>query len=105
VPFIGYTALRARGVSTSPSGRPLLFGDLFHPGVARATLGTASTGFVLAIAGILTTSTLLVAIGGVALSVTGLMATLNLAVGPIRVLRRRTPTEVPAVAPTTAVLR
>jgi len=104
VPFIGYSALRARGVSTSPGGRPLLFGDLFHPGVARATLGTASSGFVLAIAGVLTTSTTLVALGGVAISVTGLMATLNLAIGPIRVLRRRAPEETTALT-TTEVAR
>lgn len=103
VPFIGYSALRARGVSTSPSGRPLLFGDLFHPGVARATLGTASSGFVLAIAGILSTSTALVALGGVGISLTGLLSTLNLAIGPVRVLRRHAAADAPA--PTAAALR
>src|SRR5690606_13789501 len=53
VPFIGYSALRARGVTHAPSGKPLMFADLFHPGIARATLVASGAGFALAVAGIL----------------------------------------------------
>jgi hypothetical protein len=88
VPFIAYTALRARGVTTGPSGRPLLFGDLFHRDVARLTLATAAGGFATALVGILVGSATVLAAGGVAISVTGALATINLASGPRRVSRR-----------------
>ena len=88
VPFIAYTALRARGVTHGPSGRPLLFGDLFHHGVARATLGLAAGGFAIALAGVLAASPSTLAVGGVALSATGALATINLATGPGRAARR-----------------
>ncbi|QYG95185.1 hypothetical protein HC251_23985 [Iamia sp. SCSIO 61187] len=87
VPFIGYSALRARGVTTGPAGRPLLFGDLFHHGVARTTLATATLGFAAALGGILAASPAVVAGGGVLLSLTGALATVNLAAGPRRVAR------------------
>jgi hypothetical protein len=93
VPFIAYTALRARGVTHGPSGRPLLFGDLFNHGVARVTLGTAVGGFATALLGVLAASPATLAVGGVAVSATGALATVNLATGPGRVARRR-----PAVA-------
>lgn len=87
VPFIGYTALRARGVATGPTGGPLLFGDLFDHRVARATLVMGAGGFAVALVGILGASTTLLAVGGVAVSLTGLLATVNLATGPRRASR------------------
>jgi hypothetical protein len=87
VPFIAYTALRKRGVATGPTGRPLLFGDLFHRGVARATLATAAAGFAAALVGILVASATTLAAGGIGISITGALATINLAVGPRRVRR------------------
>lgn len=97
VPFIGYTALRARGVTTGPAGRPLLFGDLFHHGVARATLATATVGFTAALAGLLAASPAVLAGGGALVSVTGALATVNLAAGPRRAARPH-PSATPAVA-------
>lgn len=99
VPFIAYTALRSRGVTAGPSGRPLLFGDLFHHGVARVTLGTASGGFAVALAGIVAGSAAIVAVGGVAVSLTGLLATANLASGPGRAGRRHEAGTAPPVTP------
>lgn len=87
VPFISYTALRARGVTTGPTGRPLLFGDLFHHGVARATLGCAAIGFAAALTGILAASPTVLAGGGALVSLTGALATINLAGGPRRAAR------------------
>jgi hypothetical protein len=99
VPFIAYTALRGRGVTTAPSGRPLLFGDLFHHGVARATLVTAVAGFAAALAGILLASPTVLAGGGIAISGSGALATINLARGPRRVRRHHHPGALPAGAP------
>ncbi|MGE3447802.1 MAG: hypothetical protein AB7H92_09515 [Microbacteriaceae bacterium] len=96
VPFIGYTALRARGVTTGPAGRPLLFGDLFHHGVARATLATATVGFAAALIGILAASPAVLAAGGALVSCTGALATVNLAGGPRRAARAHR-TAAPAV--------
>jgi hypothetical protein len=96
VPFIAYTALRARGVASGPTGKPLLFGDLFHHGVARATLAAAAGGFTAVLVGILGTSPPIVAAGGVALSVAGAGATLNLATGPRRATRRHRAPAAPA---------
>jgi hypothetical protein len=87
VPFIGYSVLRARGVSTGPTGKPLLFGDLYHHGVARLTFVVAATGFAVALAGILLASTSVLAVGGVAISCTALLAAGNLASGPRRARR------------------
>jgi hypothetical protein len=84
VPFIGYTVLRARGVTTGPDGRPLLFGDLYHHGVARLTFATATAGFAAAVAGILAASPSAVAAGAAAIAVTGVLVTANLALGPRR---------------------
>lgn len=94
VPFIAYTALRARGVTAGPTGRPLLFGDLFHHGVARAALATAAAGFAAAVAGILAASPTVLAGGGALVSLTGALATINLARG----LRRTASPAAPAPA-------
>lgn len=103
VPFIAYTALRARGVTAAPTGRPLLFGDLYHHGAARATLATATAGFAAAVAGILAASPTMLAAGGVGIAVTGALATVNLASGPRRVTRRQ-PGAPAGAAPTTALI-
>lgn len=91
VPFISYTALRARGVTTGPSGRPLLFGDLFHHGVARATFVALAAGFSAVVGGILAGSVTTLSVGAVAVSAGGVLATANLAGGPRRAaVRART---------------
>ncbi len=87
VPFIGYTALRARGVSTGPGGRPLLFGDLFHHGAARFSFVSAVAGFAVVVAGILAASEPGVAAGAGAIATTGAVVTVNLATGPRRAAR------------------
>jgi hypothetical protein len=96
VPFIGYTALRARGVTTGPAGRPLLFGDLFHRGAACATLAIATVGFAAALGGILAASPTVLAGGGTLVSGAGALATVNLAGGPRRAARAHR-TATPAV--------
>ena len=87
VPFIAYSSLRARGISKSASGRPLMFGDLFHHGTARVTLVVAGTGFALVVVGILAASSTTVVIGGLATATTGVLVTANLGLGPGRAAR------------------
>lgn len=87
VPFITYTTLRGRGVTKGPTGKPLLFGDLFHLPTARVTLGTALVGFTSLVAGLAAARPGFVALGGGMLSVTGVLVSANLVSGPIRVAR------------------
>lgn len=88
VPFVGYTALRARGIDRDPvGGGPLLFGHLFHQWAARAALAGTAGGFATLLAGMLAASPPLLRLGGVLLAATGATATANLAAGPVRVRR------------------
>ncbi|MCB1029863.1 MAG: hypothetical protein KDA95_00910 [Acidimicrobiales bacterium] len=84
VPFISYTSLRAKGVRTGPSGKPLMFGDLFNLSLAKATLALSAGGFTLSLVGILAASTVLLSIGGAAIAVGAMVVTYNLAGGPRR---------------------
>lgn len=86
VPFITYTSLRARGVKTGANGRPLLFGDLFHHGVARVTFVASAIGFTAMVGGILADSAPTVAVGGAALAIVGVLVMANLISGPRRVV-------------------
>ncbi|MGH9133439.1 MAG: hypothetical protein ACRDZZ_05850 [Ilumatobacteraceae bacterium] len=87
VPFIGYSVLRARGITEGPGGKPLLFGDLFAKTPARVALGLGAAGFAIVLAGILSGTAMLVALGGGAVAGCGAITTVNLASGPHRVRR------------------
>lgn len=89
VPFIAYTALRARGITTGPTGRPLLFGDLLHHGAARFTFVAAAGGFGATVTGILVASPGTVGAGGAAVALAGAVVTANLAISPRRAARAR----------------
>jgi hypothetical protein len=89
VPFIAWSALRARGVTTGPDGRPLLFAHLFHHPTARLTFVAAAAGIVAALAGAATATALLVRFGGVLLAAAGVLVVTNLAYGPRRVSTER----------------
>lgn len=83
VPFITYTALRARGVRRGPTGKPLMFGDLFSVNLAKLTLVAGAIGYTAVVAGALVNSVQVVAVGGVAIALTGATATTNLTRGPL----------------------
>jgi hypothetical protein len=84
VPFMAYSRLRANGVHRGPSGRPLMFGDLYDAGAARVTFAVAASGFAALTAGLASATPILVGAGGLLLAVTGLIAAANLATGPYR---------------------
>jgi uncharacterized membrane protein YjgN (DUF898 family) len=87
VPFIAWSAIRARGITTAPGGEPLLFAHLYDRRVARATFAVASAAVVLVIVGILAASPGAIAAAGIAFSTAGALASANLAFGPLRVVR------------------
>jgi hypothetical protein len=82
VPFMVYTKLRSRGIRFHRSGRPLLFGDLYRTRPAIATLALTAAGFGAIFTGVLSGSAQVAAVGGVLISVAGLVAMLNIGLGP-----------------------
>ncbi len=84
VPFIAWSGLRARGITTGPDGTPLLFAHLFHHPTARLTFAAAVIGVTGALTGLLGANAAILRVGGVALATTGALALANLASGPPR---------------------
>ncbi|MGH9068444.1 MAG: hypothetical protein ACRD0J_13295 [Acidimicrobiales bacterium] len=88
VPFITWGILRRQGVRTGPSGRPLVFSDLYNPRVARVTYAAAVVGVGGAVAGLAGGVVALVLVGGAGLMATGALALVNLGLGPFLVRHR-----------------
>lgn len=84
VPFITFSRLRERGVTTNRHGTPLLFADLFDHKVAVATLAIAASGFALLVAGLAVGVAALVVAGGTLVGIGGAAVALNLGLGPRR---------------------
>jgi len=87
VPFIGYQLLRSRGVTTGPTGRPLLFSDLYSRRPGIASLVMATTGSVVIIVGLLVARSEPVLVGSLLLSITGVVTAVNLIAAQRRVRR------------------
>lgn len=97
VPFITWGILRRSGLRSGPSGRPLVFSDLYDARVARATFTSAVVGVGGSVAGLAAGIEALVVVGGVGLALTG-VALLNLGLGPFA-MRRRVRSRAMATAP------
>lgn len=78
VPFILWSALRGRGISTSRLGTPLMFADLYHRAWARVVYALVATGVSITTAGFATASTSMLALGGGLLCATGITVALGL---------------------------
>ena len=97
VPFIVWSLLRSAGVRNGPSGKPLMFADLYHHAWAGATYGTVTAGIGALCAGLGASWTPAIAAGGVLLAATGVIATANLSARPLRLLAAvRTGSDLPA---------
>jgi len=86
VPFIVWSALRARGVAAGPSGKPLMFADLYHHGWAAATYVTTTAGVAALCVGLGASLPVATAAAGLLLIVTGIMVAANLSVRPVHLL-------------------
>ena len=87
VPFISYTALRAKGIKTGPSGAPLLFADLFDARLAKVAWALIATGFASLVLGTAIGSAPVDAIGGFCVAVAGVIVLSNLWVGSRRIAK------------------
>ncbi len=102
VPFILWSALRSRGIATGPTGRPLLFADLYDHRWAAAAYGTLTCGVAALCAGLGASAPPLVAAGGVLFVATGLIVGANLSLVPVRLLGRAAASaRMPAAGPGT----
>ncbi|SRR5579875_5897 len=86
VPFIGWSAIRARGIVRSSSGRPLLFADLYDHTWAAITYGLVTTAVLMLCIGLATSLPIATAFGGGLFVATGFVVATNLSVAPIRML-------------------
>jgi hypothetical protein len=87
VPFIAWSLLRSQGTPSGPSGKPLMFADLYHHGWATATYGFVTAGIGALCVGFGTRSASVIAAGGVLLAATGIVAAANLSARFIHQLR------------------
>ncbi len=86
VPFIVWSLLRSEGARSGPSGKPLMFADLYHHGWAAATYGTVTTGIGALCAGLGASWTPAIAAGGGLLVATGVLGAANLSARPLHLL-------------------
>ncbi len=86
VPFIVWSALRARGVAAGPSGKPLMFADLYHHGWAAATYVTTTAGIAALCVGLGASLPAGTAGAGLLFIVTGTMVAANLSIRPVHLL-------------------
>ena len=101
VPFIVWSLLRSEGVRSGPSGKPLMFADLYHHGWAGATYGSVTVGIGALCAGLGASSAPAILVGGLLLVATGVIAAANLSARPLQLLTAvRTGTELPATTST-----
>ncbi|MCZ7534607.1 MAG: hypothetical protein M5T61_00805 [Acidimicrobiia bacterium] len=87
VPFISWGLIRNLGISNKADGRPVLFSDLYDDRLARATYASAAVGAALVIGGLLSGTAPLVAAGAILYSLCGVIALVNLGLGPGRAVR------------------
>ncbi|MDA8039530.1 MAG: hypothetical protein M0Z69_10295, partial [Actinomycetota bacterium] len=86
VPFIVWSALRSRGHATGPSGKPLMFADLYNHAWAAASYATTTASVAALCLGLGARLPLATAMSGVLLVLTGIMLATNLSVRPVRLL-------------------
>jgi hypothetical protein len=86
VPFIVWSALRARGVSKGPMGKPLMFADLYDHRWAAVTYGLVTAGIAALCIGFAASLPMAIAVGGGLFVATGVTVAANLSVTPSRLL-------------------
>jgi len=84
VPFIGWSALRARGIDKNTAGEPLLFADLYNHTWAGITYGLVTAGIASLCVGLAATLPAATAVGGGLFVATGMVVSANLAIRPTR---------------------
>ncbi|MHB1536642.1 MAG: hypothetical protein ACYC1D_18930 [Acidimicrobiales bacterium] len=86
VPFIVWSALRARGIATGPLGKPLMFADLYDHGWAAVTYVTTTGGIAALCVGLGASLPAVTAAAGMLFVVTGVMVAVNLSIRPMHLL-------------------
>ena len=98
VPFILWSVLRGRGMTTGPAGGPLAFADLYDHRLAAASYALVTGGITAVAAGFGATQAVALAVGGGLLAAAGLATAGNLSVMPA-LLARKSPRAAAPAAP------
>lgn len=88
VPFVASRLVRERGVLTGPTGNPLLATDLRSANGGRAVLAALALGWIVAVVGVLASSSVAVVMAGLLVSLGAAGAIGNLGTMPLRYVRR-----------------
>ncbi len=86
VPFIAWSALRARGIAEGPSGKPLMFADLYDHRWAVATYVTTTGGSGALCVGLGASLPAATGVAGLLFIFTGIVVAANLSIRPLRLL-------------------
>ena len=86
VPFIGWSALRARGIRQSPAGRQLMFADLYDHTWAAVAYGLVTAGIAALCIGLASSTPIATTLGGGLFVATGIVVAANLSSSPIHLL-------------------
>ncbi|MDA8297519.1 MAG: hypothetical protein M0004_13220 [Actinomycetota bacterium] len=92
VPFILWSALRSRSISSGPAGKPLMFSDLFDRRAAGAAYVSVTLAMAALCIGLGAAAPTLVAVAGALLAVTGVVVAVSLMVIPLRMIRHASST-------------
>ena len=87
VPFIVWSALRARGISRNATGSALAFADLFNHTWSTLDFAIVNVGVAALCLGFVTSTSSLIIVGGVSLVITALITGANLSWRPVKLLR------------------
>ncbi len=101
VPFIAWSSLRARGVSTTSDGAQLMFADLFNRHWAAVDFVLVNAGVASLTAGIAASSTAAIGLGGGLLACVGVITAIDLAWRPLRLRTSRPSVESDEPSPIT----
>lgn len=99
VPFIVWTALRAKGKARKADGKAIVFGDLTNARAGWATLVAATIGAASLVVGLAGAIEIAVSMGGAVLAIAGAIALTNLSLTPYLVARKIEPDPRRSTAP------
>lgn len=86
VPFIGWSAIRARGTTTDPTGKPIMFSDLYDHTWAAIAYGLVTAGIAALCIGLGSGMTVATEVGGGCFVGVGLVVAANLSIAPLRMM-------------------
>ncbi len=99
VPFIVWSVLRSRGIATGPTGKPLMFADLYNHTWAAVSYAAVTVGMVALCLGLGLGNPTTIGVAGFLFTATAVIVGADLVAIPLRILRHPGPQAGSEVAP------